>query len=229
MIAEMRKRLAKHPGVPARASPPRNALGSGEGAGGFAISANILGPDLDAAVRLLAAGAGRGAADAEPGRAEAEPAASRTRRFTSRSIASAPPISACGCRRSATRCAWRSRATIRSRSTRKGRSSTRSRSACSRTSAATSQEIGRLTVPSPTGPVRIDNIARIERGLGPSALQRSNRQFTVHAERRRRAGPRARRGVERHPQADRRPQPAADDVATGCRGSRRSSTRPRPT
>jgi HAE1 family hydrophobic/amphiphilic exporter-1 len=41
------------------------------------------------------------------------------------------------------------------------------------------QEIGRLTVPSPTGPVRIDNIAKIEAGLGPSALQRSNRQFTV--------------------------------------------------
>jgi HAE1 family hydrophobic/amphiphilic exporter-1 len=41
------------------------------------------------------------------------------------------------------------------------------------------EEIGRLTVPSPTGPVRIDNLARIERGLGPSQLQRSNRQFTV--------------------------------------------------
>src|SRR5204862_6627484 len=41
------------------------------------------------------------------------------------------------------------------------------------------QEIGRLTVPSLNGPVRIDNIARIEAGLGPSALQRSNRQFTV--------------------------------------------------
>ena len=41
------------------------------------------------------------------------------------------------------------------------------------------EAIGKLTVPSPTGPVRIDNIARIERGLGPSALQRSNRQFTV--------------------------------------------------
>jgi HAE1 family hydrophobic/amphiphilic exporter-1 len=41
------------------------------------------------------------------------------------------------------------------------------------------KEIGRLTVPSATGPVRIDNIARIEAGLGPSALQRSNRQFTV--------------------------------------------------
>ena len=41
------------------------------------------------------------------------------------------------------------------------------------------EEIGRLTVPSINGPVRIDNIARVERGLGPSALQRSNRQFTV--------------------------------------------------
>jgi HAE1 family hydrophobic/amphiphilic exporter-1 len=41
------------------------------------------------------------------------------------------------------------------------------------------EQIGRLTVPSPTGPVRIDNIAHLERGLGPSTLQRSNRQFTV--------------------------------------------------
>ena len=41
------------------------------------------------------------------------------------------------------------------------------------------EEIGRLTVPSVTGPVRIDNIATIERGLGPTTLQRSNRQFTV--------------------------------------------------
>jgi HAE1 family hydrophobic/amphiphilic exporter-1 len=41
------------------------------------------------------------------------------------------------------------------------------------------QEIGRLTVPSARGPVRIDNIAQLERGLGPTSLQRSNRQFTV--------------------------------------------------
>jgi len=39
--------------------------------------------------------------------------------------------------------------------------------------------IGKLTVPSAKGPVRIDNIARVERGLGPSALQRFNRQFSV--------------------------------------------------
>ena len=41
------------------------------------------------------------------------------------------------------------------------------------------EEIGRLTVPSANGPVRIDNIAQLERGLGPTTLQRSNRQFTV--------------------------------------------------
>ena len=40
-------------------------------------------------------------------------------------------------------------------------------------------EIGRLTVPSPSGPVRIDNIAQLQRGLGPTTLQRSDRQFAV--------------------------------------------------
>src|SRR5687768_10532155 len=45
IIDEMRRRLAAFPGYrPSITS--RNALGSGEGAGGFAISANILGPDL---------------------------------------------------------------------------------------------------------------------------------------------------------------------------------------
>ena len=41
------------------------------------------------------------------------------------------------------------------------------------------EEIGRLTVPSVSGPVRIDNIATLRRGLGPTTLARSNRQFTV--------------------------------------------------
>jgi HAE1 family hydrophobic/amphiphilic exporter-1 len=40
--------------------------------------------------------------------------------------------------------------------------------------------IAKLTVPSATGAaVRIDNIARIERGLGPTTLSRFNRQFAV--------------------------------------------------
>ena len=40
-------------------------------------------------------------------------------------------------------------------------------------------QIGRLTVPSANGPVRIDNIAQLQRGLGPTTLQRSDRQFAV--------------------------------------------------
>ena len=39
--------------------------------------------------------------------------------------------------------------------------------------------IAKLTVPSARGPVRIDNIARLERGLGPTTLQRYNRQYSI--------------------------------------------------
>jgi HAE1 family hydrophobic/amphiphilic exporter-1 len=39
--------------------------------------------------------------------------------------------------------------------------------------------IGKLTVPSVAGPVRIDNIARIDRALGPGMLQRFNHQFSI--------------------------------------------------
>src|SRR6476619_6385384 len=46
IITEMRRRLAAYPSYRPSISS-RNALGSGEGATGFAISANILGPDLD--------------------------------------------------------------------------------------------------------------------------------------------------------------------------------------
>src|SRR6266508_4269446 len=56
IIGEMRQRLTKYPSIRPSISA-RNALGSGEGQGGFAISANILGPDLqqlaDYALRAL--------------------------------------------------------------------------------------------------------------------------------------------------------------------------------
>ena len=65
IITEMRRRLASHQSYRPSISS-RTALGSGEGTGGFAISANILGPDLQADRRVLEAGAGRGA---EAGRA----------------------------------------------------------------------------------------------------------------------------------------------------------------
>src|SRR5207247_598290 len=45
IIREVRRRMAKYPGTRPSISA-RTALGSGEGQGGFAISANVLGPDL---------------------------------------------------------------------------------------------------------------------------------------------------------------------------------------
>ena len=45
IIAEMRRRLSSYPSYRPSITA-RNALGSGEGTGGFAIAANILGPDL---------------------------------------------------------------------------------------------------------------------------------------------------------------------------------------
>ena len=40
--------------------------------------------------------------------------------------------------------------------------------------------IGKLTIPSATaGPIRVDNIARFERGYGPTQIRRVNRQYSI--------------------------------------------------
>jgi HAE1 family hydrophobic/amphiphilic exporter-1 len=41
------------------------------------------------------------------------------------------------------------------------------------------ETVGKLIVPSARGPVRVDNIARLERGMGPTIIQRFNRQFQI--------------------------------------------------
>ena len=55
----------------------------------------------------------------------------------------------------------------------------RSRSACSRTSGATSRRSAGSPCRRPAGRSASTTSPRIERGLGPTTLQRSNRQFTV--------------------------------------------------
>ena len=155
----------------------RNALGSGEGTGGFAISANILGPDLNADRRVFEAGARRGAED--PSLTDARStSACRIPRFTSRSIASAPPISACGWRPSATRCGSRCPATTDLVLQGGGR-------------AVSGQDArARRAAPRHRGDRPADSAVghrsrahrqhrQLERGLGPTTLARSNRQFTV--------------------------------------------------
>jgi hydrophobic/amphiphilic exporter-1 (mainly G- bacteria), HAE1 family len=177
IIREVRERLARYPGTRPSISA-RNALGSGEGQGGFAISANILGPDLrqltDYSMRALEA---------------AQHTPSLTEPKLSLSVSN-PEIHVAVDRRRAADLGVRM-STIgntlrlavagddRISFYKEGQEQYPVKIRVLENQRRDAQEVGRLTVPSVNGPVRIDNIARIERGLGPSTLQRSNRQFTV--------------------------------------------------
>ena len=177
IIREVRQRLAKYPGSRPSISA-RNALGSGEGQGGFAISANILGPDLkqlaDYSLKALEA------AQHLPSLAEPKVMLS----------ISNPEIHVAVDRRRAADLGVRM-ATIgntlrlavagddRISFYKEGQEQYPVKIRVLENQRRDAEQIGLLTVPSASGLVRIDNIAKIERGLGPSALQRSNRQFTV--------------------------------------------------
>ena len=177
MVDEMRRRLAAFPGYrPSITS--RNALGSGEGAGGFAISANILGPDLkeiaEYSTRALAA---------------AQKMPSLTDVKINLSLSN-PEVHVAVDRRRAADLGVRMATvgnTLRLAVSGDDQISFYKESAeqypvkmrVLEEQRRDIEEIGRLTVPSATGPVRIDNIATLQRGLGPSTLARSNRQFTV--------------------------------------------------
>jgi HAE1 family hydrophobic/amphiphilic exporter-1 len=177
IITEMRRRLAKHPGYrPSITS--RNALGSGEGTGGFAIAANILGPDLnqiaDYSKRALVAAQG---------------VASLTETKISLNVSN-PEVHVAVDRKRAADLGVRMSTignTLRLAVSgddqisfyKEGQEQYPVKMRVLESQRGNIEEIGRLTVPSATGPVRIDNLARLERGLGPSTLQRSNRQFSV--------------------------------------------------
>ncbi len=177
IITEMRRRLAAYPSYrPSITS--RNALGSGEGVGGFAISANILGPDLnqiaDYSKRALAA---------------AQKIPSLTEVKINLNVSN-PEVHVAVDRKRAADLGVRM-ATIGNTLRlavagddeisfyKEGPEQYPVKIRVAEDQRRDIEEIGRLTVPSSTGPVRIDNIATVERGLGPTTLQRSNRQFTV--------------------------------------------------
>ncbi len=177
MITEVRKRVAKYPANRPTVSA-RSALGSGEGQGGFAVSANILGPDLDqlAAYSMKALDA-------------AQKLPSITEAKLTLSISN-PEIHVAVDRKRAADLGVRMSTvgnTLRMAVSgddrisfyKEGQEQYPVKLRVLENQRRNADEIGRLTVPSAHGPVRIDNIARIERGLGPSTLQRSNRQFTI--------------------------------------------------
>ncbi len=177
IIDEMRRRLAAFPGYrPSITS--RNALGSGEGQGGFAIAANILGPDLNEiaeySTRALAA---------------AQKLPSLTDVKINLSLSN-PEVHVAVDRRRAADLGVRMATvgnTLRMAVSgddqisfyKEGAEQYPVKMRVLEDQRRNIEEIGRLTVPSETGPVRIDNIAQIQRGLGPTTLSRSNRQFTV--------------------------------------------------
>jgi HAE1 family hydrophobic/amphiphilic exporter-1 len=177
IITEMRRRLAMHPGYRPSIST-RSALGGGEGQGGYAISANILGPDL----RQLTEYSMKALAKAQHTPSLTEPKLSLS--------VSNPEIHVAVDRRRAADLGVRM-ATVGSTLRlavagddrisfyKEGQEQYPIKMRVLENQRRDAAEVGRLTVPATTGPVRIDNIARVERGLGPSALQRSNRQFTV--------------------------------------------------
>jgi HAE1 family hydrophobic/amphiphilic exporter-1 len=177
IITEMRHRLAAHPGYrPSITS--RNALGSGEGAGGFAIAANILGPDLQQIAEYSK---------------KALVAAQDLKSITDYKInlnVSNPEVHVAVDRRRAADLGVRMATignTLRLAVSgddqisfyKEGQEQYPVKVRVLENQRGDIEQIGRLTVPSLTGPVRIDNIAKLERGLGPTTLQRSDRQFMV--------------------------------------------------
>jgi HAE1 family hydrophobic/amphiphilic exporter-1 len=177
MINEMRKRLAAFPAYRPSITA-RNALGSGEGTGGFAISANILGPDLpqiaEYSTRALAA---------------AQKIPSLTDVKINLSLSN-PEVHVAVDRKRAADLGVRMSTvgnTLRMAVSgddqisfyKEGAEQDPVKMRVLEEQRRDIEEIGRLTVPSATGPVRVDNIATLRRGVGPSTLSRSNRQFTV--------------------------------------------------
>jgi hydrophobic/amphiphilic exporter-1 (mainly G- bacteria), HAE1 family len=177
IITEMRRRLAAHPGYrPSITS--RNALGSGEGTGGFAISANLLGPELDQIAdyskrAVLAAQTIPSITEAKinlnVSNPEVHVAVDRKRAadlgVRMATVGNTLRLAVSGDDQISFYKEGQEQYPVKMRVLESQRGDI--------------EQIGRLTVPSPSGPVRIDNLARLERGLGPATLQRSNRQFTV--------------------------------------------------
>jgi len=178
IVTEMRRRLAAHPGYrPSITS--RTALGSGEGVGGFAIAANILGPDLgqiaEYSKRALAAAEKLPSlTDVKIGLNVSNPevhvAVDRKRAadlgVRMATIGNTLRLAVAGDDEISFYKEGQERYPVKVRVLEEQRRDI--------------EEIGRLTVPSASGPVRIDNLATVTRGLGPTTLQRSNRQFTVN-------------------------------------------------
>src|SRR5438552_8017574 len=177
IITELRRRLSAHPAMKPSISV-RNPLGGGEGGGGFPINANLLGPDLT-----------RIAEYSLKALEQMQKMPSLADQKISLNISN-PEIHVAVDRRRAADLGVRM-ATVGNTlrlavagddeisNYREGSEQYPVKIRVLESQRRDFDAIGKLTVPSLNGPVRIDNIARLERGLGPSSLQRFNRQYSV--------------------------------------------------
>ncbi len=177
IITEMRKRLAAHQSYRPSISS-RTALGSGEGNISFPIALQILGPDLDQIAEYSK---------------RALTAAQKIPSLTEPKIAlnvSNPEIHVAVDRKRAADLGVRMATignTLRLAVSgddeisfyKEGQEQYPVKIRVLESQRGDIEQIGRLTVAAPNGPVRIDNIAQLQRGLGPTTLQRSDRQFAV--------------------------------------------------
>ncbi len=177
VIARVRLVLAAHPSYKPTVIEP-SALGGGE-QGGFPINVNMLGPDLtrvaDYSMRLL-------------GQAQSLPALADVK--TTVNIAN-PEIQVAVDRQRAADLGVRISDVARTlrlmvsgedeiSTYREGTEQYPVKMRVLETQRRNMEAVGRLTVPSSrVGPVRIDNIAQLRRGLGPTIIQRFNRQFQI--------------------------------------------------
>jgi hydrophobic/amphiphilic exporter-1 (mainly G- bacteria), HAE1 family len=178
VIARIRKILVAHPGLTPSVAA-RQALGGGGGAGGFAIQANLLGPDIDRlydySQKLLET--------AKQTPSIVEPKTDYSNASPEVQVAVDRPRAAdLGVRMSTVGSALRLMVAGDDEITsyREAGEQYPVKIRVLESQRRDIDAVGRLTVSSSTGkPVRIDNIAQLRRGFGPTRITRNNRQFSI--------------------------------------------------
>jgi len=181
VAAQVRKVLARYPGMTPTLNP-RSALGNaggGRGGGGATLSANLLGPDLERlyeySLKLVEAAMNTPSLlDAKTSYSNASPevhvAVDRSR------------AADLGVRMATIGSALRLMVAGEDEITyyREGGEQYPVKIRVLEAQRRDIDAVGKLTVSGSDGrPVRIDNLARLERGFGPTSVQRSNRQFAI--------------------------------------------------
>ena len=179
VVARVRRILAKHPGANPTVTPRNPLGGGGAGGGGSSINASLLGPDIDKlydySQQLLAKGKETPSlVDARTDYSNASPevqvAVDRSRAadlgVRMSTIGSTLRLMVAGDDEISSYREAGEQYPVKIRVQEDQRRDI--------------DAVGKLTITSSTGqPVRIDNIAKLNRGFGPTRITRNNRQFSI--------------------------------------------------